>query len=61
MIVGMAKGASQESVDNVISRAESLGLAVQLNIGTDRTVVAILLFIILFVGVFHYIVPKRII
>ncbi|HEY90445.1 MAG TPA: 3-deoxy-7-phosphoheptulonate synthase [Dehalococcoidia bacterium] len=42
MIVGMARGASKESVDNVISRAESLGLEVQLNIGTDRTVVAIL-------------------
>jgi len=42
MIVGMARGASKESVDNVISRAESLGLEVQLNFGTDRTVVAIL-------------------
>ena len=42
MIVGMAKGASKEAVDNVISRAESLGLEVQLNLGTDRTVVAIL-------------------
>jgi len=42
MIIGMAKGASQESVDNVVKRAESLGLGVQLNLGTDRTVVAIL-------------------
>jgi len=42
MIVGMAKGASKEAVDNVVKRAESLGLEVQLNLGTDRTVVAIL-------------------
>jgi 3-deoxy-7-phosphoheptulonate synthase len=42
MIIGMAKGASQEAVDNVVRRAESLGLGVQLNLGTDRTVVAIL-------------------
>ena len=42
MIIGMEKGASREAVDNVVKRAESLGLEVQLNIGTDRTVVAIL-------------------
>ena len=42
MIIGMAKGASREAVDNVVKRAESLGLEVQLNLGTDRTVVAIL-------------------
>ncbi|MBL7165382.1 MAG: 3-deoxy-7-phosphoheptulonate synthase [Dehalococcoidales bacterium] len=42
MIIGMAKGASREAVDNVVKRAESLGLGVQLNLGTDRTVVAIL-------------------
>jgi len=38
----MEKGASREAVDNVVKRAESLGLEVQLNLGTDRTVVAIL-------------------
>ena len=38
----MARGASRESVDGVVQRAESLGLDVQLNIGTDKTVVAIL-------------------
>lgn len=42
MIIGMEKGASREAVDNVVKRAESLGLEVQLNLGTDRTVVAIL-------------------
>jgi 3-deoxy-7-phosphoheptulonate synthase len=42
MIIGMEKGASREAVDNVVKRAESLGLGVQLNLGTDRTVVAIL-------------------
>ena len=42
MIVEMAKGASREAVDGVVQRAESLGLDVQLNVGTDKTVVAIL-------------------
>ena len=42
MIVEMRKGASQEEVDGVAQRAKSLGLGVQLNLGTDKTVVAIL-------------------
>ncbi len=42
MIVEMRKGASQEEVDGVTQRAKSLGLGVQLNLGTDKTVVAIL-------------------
>ncbi|HEY92872.1 MAG TPA: 3-deoxy-7-phosphoheptulonate synthase [Dehalococcoidia bacterium] len=42
MIVEMIKGASPEEVDDVAQRAKSLGLNVQLNIGTDKTVVAIL-------------------
>ncbi|HUS04621.1 MAG TPA: 3-deoxy-7-phosphoheptulonate synthase [Dehalococcoidia bacterium] len=42
MIVDMKKGSTQEELDEVIQRAESLGLSVQLNLGTDKTVVAIL-------------------
>ena len=42
MIVIMRKGASLEEVDGVARRAKSLGLNVQLNLGTDKTVVAIL-------------------
>lgn len=42
MIVEMRAGNTQEELDDVIERAESLGLKVQLNVGTDRTVVAIL-------------------
>ena len=42
MIVGMRTGASQAEVDAVVERAKSLGLGVQLNLGTDKTVVAIL-------------------
>ncbi|MBM3133296.1 MAG: 3-deoxy-7-phosphoheptulonate synthase [Chloroflexi bacterium] len=42
MIVEMKKGATQEQVDHVVERAHSLGFEVQLNIGTDKTVVAIL-------------------
>ncbi len=42
MIVEMKKGANQEEVDGVTKRAKSLGLGVQLNLGTDKTVVAIL-------------------
>ena len=42
MIVEMRKGASQEEIDSVMQRAQSLGLDVQLNLGTDKTVVAIL-------------------
>jgi len=42
MIVEMATGASKEQVDSVVQRAKSLGLNVQLNFGTDKTVAAIL-------------------
>ena len=42
MIIEMIKGASQEEVDGVRQRAKSLGLRVQLNLGTDKTVVALL-------------------
>ncbi len=42
MIVEMRRGASQSEVDDVLERAKSLGLEVQLNLGTDKTVVAIL-------------------
>ncbi|MGI6209957.1 MAG: 3-deoxy-7-phosphoheptulonate synthase [Anaerolineae bacterium] len=42
MIVEMKAGASQAQVDAVISRARSLGFDVQLNVGTDKVVVAIL-------------------
>ncbi len=42
MIVEMRAGNTQKELDDVIERAKSLGLRVQLNVGTDRTVVAIL-------------------
>ncbi len=42
MIVEMKKGAPKEAVDAVVARAKSLGLGVQLNLGTDKTVVALL-------------------
>jgi len=42
MIVEMRTGASQEEVDAVMQRAQSLGLDVKLNLGTDKTVVALL-------------------
>jgi len=42
MIVEMKTGASKESVDAVVQRAKSMGFNVQLNRGTDKTVVAIL-------------------
>jgi 3-deoxy-7-phosphoheptulonate synthase len=42
MIVEMKTGASQEEVDTVVQRAKSLGLDTQLNMGTDKTVVAVL-------------------
>ncbi|MFC1976904.1 3-deoxy-7-phosphoheptulonate synthase [Chloroflexota bacterium] len=38
----MRKGSSQEEVDGVAQRAKSLGLGIQLNLGTDKTVVALL-------------------
>src|SRR5512136_2992736 len=42
MILEMRAGSTQDELDDVIERAKSLGLKVQLNVGTDRTVVAIL-------------------
>lgn len=42
MIVEMTTGSSREEVDKVVERARLMGLRVQLNVGTDRTVVAIL-------------------
>ena len=42
MIVEMRTGAGQEQVDHVVERAHSLGFEVQLNFGTEKTVVAIL-------------------
>jgi len=42
MIVEMRTGASKEEVDDVVRKARSFDLGVQLNIGTDKTVVAIL-------------------
>ena len=42
MIVEMRTGTTSEEIDSVVERAKSLGLDVQLNVGTDKTVVAIL-------------------
>ena len=42
MIVEMSKGATREQVDHVVEKAHSLGFEVQLNLGTEKTVVAIL-------------------
>lgn len=42
MIVEMRKGSTAEEVDAVVQRAKSLKLGVQLNVGTDKTVVAVL-------------------
>jgi 3-deoxy-7-phosphoheptulonate synthase len=42
MIVEMRTGAPREEVDSVVEKAKSVGLNVQLNIGTDKTVVALL-------------------
>ena len=42
MIVEMRRGATAEEVDAVVQRAESLGLDTQLNLGTDKSVVALL-------------------
>ena len=42
MIVEMVRGAPQKQVDAVIQRAHDHGFEVQLNIGTDKVVVAIL-------------------
>jgi len=42
MIVEMRTGTNPDEIDGVVQRAKSLGLGVQLNLGTDKTVVAIL-------------------
>ena len=42
MIVEMKRGAKQDEIEAVQQRAKSLGLDVQMNLGTDKTVVAIL-------------------
>ena len=42
MIVEMKTGASQVEIDTVVKRAASLECNVQLNLGTDKTVIAIL-------------------
>jgi len=42
MIVEMSRGATKEQVNHVVDRAHSLGFEVQLNLGTEKTVVAIL-------------------
>ena len=42
MIVEMRKNATSQEIEDVIQRARSLGFSVQLNLGTDKTVVAIL-------------------
>jgi len=42
MIVEMKTGATNEDVRRVVERAESLGLGIQMNYGTNKTVVAIL-------------------
>jgi 3-deoxy-7-phosphoheptulonate synthase len=42
MIVEMRTGTIPEEIDGVVQRAKSLGLGVQLNLGTDKAVVAIL-------------------
>ncbi len=42
MIIEMKTGTAREDVDSVVQRARSLGFEVQLNVGTDKTVVAIL-------------------
>lgn len=42
MIVEMKRGASQQEVDQVVERARSFGFDVQLNLGTEKVVVAVL-------------------
>jgi len=42
MIVEMSRGANRDQVDHVVDRAHSFGFEVQLNLGTEKTVVAIL-------------------
>jgi len=42
MIIEMRKGTTAEEIDEVVQKAKSLGFGVQLNLGTDKAVVAIL-------------------
>jgi 3-deoxy-7-phosphoheptulonate synthase len=42
MIVSMKKGVTQAEIDGVVQKARSYGLDIQLNVGTDKTVVALL-------------------
>ncbi|UCG55226.1 MAG: 3-deoxy-7-phosphoheptulonate synthase [Dehalococcoidia bacterium] len=42
MIVEMRTGATPGEIDYVVQKVESLGLKVQLNLGTDKTVIAVL-------------------
>ena len=42
MIVEMRKLAASDEINDVVLRAKSLGFSVQLNVGTDKTVIAIL-------------------
>ena len=42
MIVEMRRGTTRAEIDSVVQKAKSLGLDVQLNLGTDKAVVAIL-------------------
>ncbi len=42
MIVEMRNKAKSGEIEDVVSRAKSLGFSVQLNVGTDKTVIAIL-------------------
>jgi 3-deoxy-7-phosphoheptulonate synthase len=42
MIIEMRTGAPSRQVEDVVQRAKSLGFSVQLNVGTDKSVIAIL-------------------
>jgi 3-deoxy-7-phosphoheptulonate synthase len=42
MIVEMRTGATQEEVDAVVQKVKSMNMNVQLNVGTDKTVIAVL-------------------
>ena len=42
MIVEMKKGATDQAVQQVVERARDMGLGIQMNYGTEKTVVAIL-------------------
>ena len=42
MIVSMRKNAASQEIEDVVQKAKSLGFRVQLNEGTDKTVIAIL-------------------